>query len=203
MFCRVANLGNPEALIKLGLAHLYNEGSKWLSVLLCISPKVFVLGFYPCLSSRFNGWGLEIRTQSCVYVSYSLDWQEWEDNTLLFHSSLPLSVSSRKALPPKRCVTAQKNGSSGWQFQWSFATGISNPEFVKLNVQFQKTERKARWMQRKMVVWLQSSFTKLNVPFPMQHLSPGFLFVLHGRLLGCAANHVSSTVWWSFVQMLK
>ena len=73
MFCRVANLGNPEALIKLGLAHLYNEGSKWLSVLLCISPKVFVLGFYPCLSSRFYEWGLEIRTQSYVYVSYSLD----------------------------------------------------------------------------------------------------------------------------------
>jgi len=30
---RAANLGNPEALIKLGLAHLYNEGSKWLFVL--------------------------------------------------------------------------------------------------------------------------------------------------------------------------
>lgn len=28
---RAANLGNPEALIKLGLAHLYNEGSKWLT----------------------------------------------------------------------------------------------------------------------------------------------------------------------------
>lgn len=30
LFYRAANLGNPEALIKLGLAHLYNEGSKWL-----------------------------------------------------------------------------------------------------------------------------------------------------------------------------
>jgi len=29
VFYRAANLGNPEALIKLGLAHLYNEGSKW------------------------------------------------------------------------------------------------------------------------------------------------------------------------------
>ena len=72
MFCRVANLGNPEALIKLGLAHLYNEGSKWLSVLLC-SPEVFVLRFQLCLSSRLYDWGLEIRTQSCVHESYSLD----------------------------------------------------------------------------------------------------------------------------------
>lgn len=28
---RAASLGNPEALIKLGLAHLYNEGSKSLT----------------------------------------------------------------------------------------------------------------------------------------------------------------------------
>lgn len=28
IFYRAANLGNPEALIKLGLAHLYNEGSE-------------------------------------------------------------------------------------------------------------------------------------------------------------------------------
>ena len=38
---RAGDVGNPEALIKLGLAHLYNEGSMyWAIAYICLStPK--------------------------------------------------------------------------------------------------------------------------------------------------------------------
>ena len=74
--------------------------------------------------------------------------------------------------------------------------------FVAHHFQFPKMERRAS-MQKKMVVLLQNSSLKLNALFKMVHHLLGFLYALLGLHLVCAVNHVSSIVWWNFVQILR